>query len=261
MTTTTGAAAVCAAYGACVAGQLLESQVVAVRLQFCAEGRILLNGSALSLFFFNPALFCHKETGNLIGLVGFAIFFSIFALKKIVRERAEGIGPFAQRGKRGERGGGKAAGFGAGFVEAEDTGVGGFSGVEVFPSAFAELFAGLRDVENVVDHLKGEAEVLPESGEGFELRGRGIGTHGPEAQGGGEEGGGFGLMNEAEVAQGGGFALALKVGHLPADEPAAAGAVGQLVNERSGGVAGSGPGGGDDLESERVQGRSSWISE
>ena len=65
--------------------------------------------------------------------------------------------------ERGVRRGSEAVGFGARFLEAENRGIGGLRRARVFAGGLAELFGRLRDIENVVDDLKGETERLAET--------------------------------------------------------------------------------------------------
>lgn len=62
------AAAVRAAHRARVTRQLLKTYVVAFCLQFSTQLGVLLDRRALLLFFFNPALFSHKEDGEFTGI-------------------------------------------------------------------------------------------------------------------------------------------------------------------------------------------------
>ena len=68
--------------------------------------------------------------------------------------------------------------------------------------------------------MEGESEVVTEGGECLELFGGGVGGHGSEANGGGEEGGGLALVNGDEFffAEEGVFAFAFEVENLSADE-------------------------------------------
>lgn len=90
-----------------------------------------------------------------------------FAVEEVVGDLGETVVVLAEDFKGCEGFFGEAAGFGFGFFEAEDGGVGGFVDGFVFAGGFAELFGGLGDVEDVVDDLEGEAEVIAEFAEGL----------------------------------------------------------------------------------------------
>jgi hypothetical protein len=76
----------------------------------------------------------------------------------------------------------------------------------------------LGDVEDVVDHLECQAERVAELGEGLKFGGTGIGAHRAEAQGAGEQGGGFRLVDANEVTPGEFFSFSLEIHDLAADE-------------------------------------------
>src|ERR1041385_2956780 len=56
----------------------------------------------------------------------------------------------------------------SGFLHSDDGWVGGLLRFGVFSRRLAELLAGLRDVEDVVDDLKGQADVVAEVRQGPE---------------------------------------------------------------------------------------------
>ncbi len=132
-----------------------------------------------------------------------------------VRLRTEGL-------ERGMGGLGQAAGLPARAVQSDQGRIGGFLRGDVLAGAFAEHFAGLRDIENIVDDLKGETEAAAERGEGFELARGGIGGHGPKPQADRDHGGGFAFVDELEFAAGGFPALGFQVGHLAGNQATAA---------------------------------------
>ncbi len=138
---------------------------------------------------------------------------------------------FAEDGEGIEGFFGEARGFFFRLLEAEDGRVGGFIDGFVFAGGFAELLGGLGDVEDVVDDLKGEAEIVAEDGKGFELARGGIGGHATESEGGGEEGGCFVFVNAHELGFGEILSFALKIKDLPADEFFGATAFGELEED------------------------------
>src|SRR6185295_986602 len=106
-----------------------------------------------------------------------------------------------------------------------------------FARGFAELFAGLGDVEDVVDDLERESDVVAEGGEGLELRGGTVGAHAAEADGAAEQGGGFAFVNVFQLCGGNRFAFAFEVGHLAGDELERAGGACQFEHDVPMGVA------------------------
>ena len=159
-------------------------------------------------------------------------------------------GGFAEGSEGGEGEVGEAFGFGSGFFEAEDGGVGGFVDGFVFAGGLAKGGGVGGDVEDVVNDLKGEAEVVTEGCECVQLFVAGVGGHGAETNGGGEEGGSFALVNGDEffVAEKGVFAFAFEIENLAADELGGAGAEGELFEVGGDGVVGGGRGVGDEVE-------------
>lgn len=132
----------------------------------------------------------------------------------------EVVGLVAEGLEGGEGEVGEAVCFFFGFFEPEDGGVGGFVDGFVFAGGFSEGGGVGGDVEDVVDDLEGEAEVVAEGCECFELFGAGVGGHGAQADGGGEEGGGLALVDGDEflVTEEGVFAFAFEVENLAANE-------------------------------------------
>lgn len=139
----------------------------------------------------------------------------------------EGVG--AGEGLEGGDGGGGLVGdAGAGGGEAVEGEVGGFAGAGVLAGGFAEGSGIGGGIEDVVHNLKGEAEMAagaPESCYGGSI---GVGHQAAEGEGGLNHGSGFAEVDEFEsggVGRGGGV-FGEEVGHLAADEAAAAGGIG-----------------------------------
>lgn len=106
----------------------------------------------------------------------------------------------------------------------------------------------MRDVEDVIDDLEGESEIVSEVGEGLQLERGGVGAHASEAEGGGEEGGGFVFVNADELGFGEVPAFALEVENLSTDEFFGSSADGEFENDILEGVAFGGRGLGEDGE-------------
>jgi len=172
---------------------------------------------------------------------------------QILPNRPERLACFAEGLERGEGCRGEALGFFAGFLQAEQRRVGGFLRGHVFTCAFAELFAGLRDVQDVVDDLEGEAEVFAECSQGFHLGRRGVSAHRTEPDGGGEERGGFGFVNKLQVAQGKLLTFAFEVGDLPGNERPASGGLGKFLQKCGDGVTRGAFGCGEDFKRDGEQ--------
>ena len=126
------------------------------------------------------------------------------------------------RPRKGFRGGegfaGKLLGDFARFLHPYNGRVSRFLGFGILAGGFSELFAGLRDIEDVVDDLECESHVVTEAGEGFELGGGAIGAHAAQPHGTAEQGGGFPLMDIPEMLGGNGLAFGFEVGDLAGDE-------------------------------------------
>ncbi len=161
----------------------------------------------------------------------------VLAIEEMGGEGGESGGIFFEREEGGVGEFGEASGFGAGAIEAEDGGVSGFAGGEIFAGGFAELGGGLGEVEEIVDDLESEAEGVAESGEGLEFGWGDIGGHGAEADTGGEEGGGFGVVDVAEFGRGDGEAFGLEISDLATDEGLAPAGGGEFADEGGDGVA------------------------
>lgn len=102
------------------------------------------------------------------------------AVEEVVGHSAEGFAFFAERFEGVHGFVRQAFGFGLGFGHAEDRWVGRFFCFQIFPGALAELLAGLSNIENIVNHLKGQTESGSELRQGSELLRCGIGRHGTE---------------------------------------------------------------------------------
>ena len=116
------------------------------------------------------------------------------------------------------------------FFQADNRRISGFLNRDIFARRFAKLLAGLRHVENVVNHLKREADVIAEVGERGELRGRAVGAHAAEAHGAAQQRGGLALVDEFQFGDGKFFVLAFQIRHLAADELQRAGRFGDFQN-------------------------------
>ena len=138
--------------------------------------------------------------------------------------------------------------FGTGFFQADHGRIGGFLRSDIFARALAQFFGRLRDVENVVDDLKGETERMAEFGEGGQLGRAGVGAHGAEPNAGAEEGSGFVFVNVSQLRACDRLAFGFEIGDLAGDESAAAGAGGDLLEDSAQRVAARGLGAGGNLE-------------
>ncbi len=134
------------------------------------------------------------------------------------------------------RGRGEFACFIARGLEAENRRVGGLSDCLILACGFAEHFARLGGVEDVIDDLKSQPEVPPESGEGFELVAVGTAKHRAEAERAGEKGGGLALVDVPELVVGEVAAFAFQVEHLPGDDILPTGSYGEFPDEVAGRV-------------------------
>ena len=101
----------------------------------------------------------------------------------------------------------------------------------VFARRFAELLAGLRHVQNVVNHLEREADVIAEIRQRLELRCRAVGAHAAEPHGTAQQRGGLALVDVAQFGRGKFFAFAFQIRHLPGDELQRAGRLGDFQNQ------------------------------
>ncbi len=113
---------------------------------------------------------------------------------------------------------GELLGERTGFFQADDGGISRFLRGGVFAGGFAELLAGLGDVEDVVDDLESEADIVTEIGQGVELGGGAVGAHAAKANGAAEQGGGFPFVNVFELRSGNLFAFAFEIGDLSGNE-------------------------------------------
>ena len=69
-------------------------------------------------------------------------------------------------------------GFSARAFQTEERGIGGLLRGDVLAGALAKLFACLRNIEDVVDHLKSESEVMSEPAHAGNERRPGVNGHG-----------------------------------------------------------------------------------
>src|SRR5580658_3028673 len=84
------------------------------------------------------------------------------ALDEVLGEGLERIGRGAEGLERGEGVPNELVGVLARALDAEDRGPCGFIRCGVFTGGLAELFGGLRDVQDVVNDLEGEAGLFTE---------------------------------------------------------------------------------------------------
>jgi hypothetical protein len=92
---------------------------------------------------------------------------------EILCERLERGGGVAEGSEGGKGVGDEFGGVVAGLLDAEDGGPCGFVAGGVLAGGLAELLRGLRDVEDVVDDLEGEAGLFAEgaqAGDGVDVR-------------------------------------------------------------------------------------------
>src|SRR5579862_182180 len=85
-----------------------------------------------------------------------------FSFHEKMGEALQSRGALAEWIERLARFGDQGVGFAGGLLNSEQSGVSNFVGCEVFARRLTELFGRLRDVENVVGNLKGEADGAPE---------------------------------------------------------------------------------------------------
>src|SRR6476659_7297567 len=76
------------------------------------------------------------------------------------------------------RQGRETTGFSARALQTDERGIGGLLRGDVLACAFAKLFAGLRNIQNVVDHLKSESEVMSKPAHAGNERRLGVNGHG-----------------------------------------------------------------------------------
>src|SRR4051794_22197601 len=81
------------------------------------------------------------------------------------------------------------------FLQSNDRWVSCLLGSGIFTGGFAELLAGLRNIQNVVDDLKRQADVVAEFSQGAELHCCAIGAHPSESNRTTEQSGGLALVN------------------------------------------------------------------
>lgn len=115
----------------------------------------------------------------------------------------------------------------------------------VFPDAFPELLFSGGDVEDIIDHLKGEAEGLAEAGQVAKFFGRDTDRHGAEPKGGGDESARLGAVDFDQFFQRNSLLFRIEIENLSGDQAEATGGVGEFGNEIGGGVAAIGFGASD----------------
>jgi ribokinase len=126
--------------------------------------------------------------------------------------------------------------------------------VRIFARGLAQLFARLRHIKNVVDHLEGQADALAKRGERRDLRGGRVCAHRSETNARREQGGGLAPVDVLEFCGGERAAFPFEIGDLSADEPAAARGMGEFGELRGGRVTRGPLGLGENLKSDGEQG-------
>jgi hypothetical protein len=86
----------------------------------------------------------------------------VLATEKLVGDGVKEVGFFSKRLKGLASRLGESSSLSAGFLDSKNSRIGRLAGGGIFAGTFAELLAGLGDVENVVNDLEGEAEGFPE---------------------------------------------------------------------------------------------------
>ena len=117
------------------------------------------------------------------------------------------------------------------FFQPDNRRVGRLLHGHVLARRLAELLAGLRHVEDVVNHLEREADVMAEIRERAELRGRAVRAHAAEPHGTAQQRGGLALVDEFQFGDGKFFAFAFQIGDLSGDELQRAGRAGDFQND------------------------------
>ncbi len=84
----------------------------------------------------------------------------------------------------------------------------------VFLSALAELLGGRLDVQDVINHLKGQPQRASITGQSFHLRGVAATQHATPAHRGEKERAGLARMQVFQIRQIGGFALGQNIDRL-----------------------------------------------
>ena len=74
-------------------------------------------------------------------------------------------------------------GEGARFFQTDNRRIGCFLAGSVFAGGLAQLLAGLRDVEDIVNNLEGQPDITAEIGERLKLSCGAIGAHAAETDG------------------------------------------------------------------------------
>ena len=106
----------------------------------------------------------------------------------------------------------------AGFLQAENGGVGGLGRSLILARSFAQLGGGLGDIKDVVDDLKGEADIVAEIGESLQLARSAVSAHAAKADRTGKERAGLAFVNIAEFSNGVILAFTFEISDLTGDE-------------------------------------------
>lgn len=149
---------------------------------------------------------------------------------------------------------GVVPGFFATAVQAPEADGGEFLILCVAPGGFAEDLGVCGGVEDVVDDLKGEAQVMAELAEGVDFAGAGTGTDAADFAGAGDEACGFLAVDVDEACGIGGKGFCGEVFNLSADNALAAAGGGEFEDEGVGGMREGGMGFGHPLAGEGEEG-------
>jgi hypothetical protein len=152
-------------------------------------------------------------------------------LEKICRQCFKRCGAIAENFQGSERAIGEALRDLPGFFEANDRGISRFLRGSVFAGGFAELLAGLRDIQNVVNDLEREADVVAEFGKRLKLRRSAIRAHAAQSRRAAEQRRGLAFVDVFELVGGNFFAFAFEVGDLSRDELQRTGCARDFENE------------------------------
>src|SRR5881394_3011341 len=157
---------------------------------------------------------------------------SFFALKQESRQGFQGLCLATKWLERAKCTVGQLACDTAGFFETDNGGVSGLLGLGVFAGSLAKLFAGLGDVQDVVDDLKGQTYMVTEISQRAELGRRALGAHAAEAHRTAKQCGSLAFMNVPQGGDGHGLAFGLKVRDLAGDQFQRTGCARNLKNDR-----------------------------
>src|SRR5262249_5241852 len=105
-----------------------------------------------------------------------------------------------------------------GLFHADDRWIGRLLRLGVLARRLAQLLAGLRYVEDVVDDLKRQSDMVAEIGQCLELREAGVRAHSAQARRAAEQRGSLAFMIIFQLIGGDFLAFALEVGNLAGDE-------------------------------------------